>query len=81
MPFGEWTKNLVLKEAGRLHKKPVLDGLEGYTLHVMTRYGEPEPWTLQEVKAFLAKGKRELEDPRLHIYGLKRRIWARKPAS
>lgn len=45
----------------------------------MTRFGEPTPWTPEEVQVFLAKCRQEVNDPGLHMYYLKRRVWAQKP--
>lgn len=45
----------------------------------MTRFGEPTPWTPEEVHVFLAKARQEVNDPKLHAYFLKKRVWAQKP--
>lgn len=79
VPVGGWAKNPVLKEAGKYHKEQVMQGLEGYIMYVMTRYGEPEPWSAEEVHVFLAKARAEFAKPGLHCYLFKRRVWARKP--
>lgn len=34
VPLGDWAKNPLLKEAGRLCKRQFLDGMEGYTMYV-----------------------------------------------
>lgn len=47
----------------------------------MTKFGEPEPWTPEEVQVFLAKARKEFANPALHCYLLKRRVCARKPLS
>lgn len=48
---------------------------------VLTKFGEPEPWSPEEAQVFLAKVKNELNDPRLHFYVWKRRVWGMKPLS
>lgn len=45
----------------------------------MTKFGEPEPWSPEEVHVFLAKMRKEMEDPKLHGYFYKRRVWGQKP--
>lgn len=45
----------------------------------MTKFGEPEPWSPEEVHVFLAKVRKEIEDPKLHGYFYKRRVWGQKP--
>ena len=35
VPIGEWTKDPLLKEAGRVHRAQMLQGLEGYALYVI----------------------------------------------
>lgn len=32
--FGEWTKNLLLKEAGRFNKLQFEEGVEGFCMHI-----------------------------------------------
>ena len=53
--------------------------LEGYLAYVMTRYGEPEPWSSEEVQAHLVKVMEEFATPGLHMYCFKRTVWAQKP--
>lgn len=45
---------------------------------LLTTYGEPKPWTPEEVTVFLAKVNQEL-DAGYHIYHKARRVWAQKP--
>lgn len=45
----------------------------------MTRFGDPTPWTPEEVHVLLAKARQEVNDPKLHAYVLKKRVWAQKP--
>lgn len=46
---------------------------------ILTHFGEPTPWTPEEVQVFLAKVRQEVNAPGLHAYFLKRRVWAQKP--
>ena len=41
----------------------------------MTKFGEPEPWSPAEVQVFLAKVRKEMADPKIHPYIVKRRVW------
>lgn len=45
----------------------------------MTRFGDPIPWTPEQVHVLLAKARQEINDPKLHAYILKKRVWAQKP--
>lgn len=76
MPTGDWAKNKILKEAGRLNLIQFKQGMEGYVMFVLTRHGG---WTPEEVQLYLAGIRKEL-DARPHVYQFTRRIWAQKPA-
>lgn len=52
--------------------------LLGWTMHFLTRYGLPKPWTPEEVHVWIAKLKAELEQP-WNLYQGVRRVWAQKP--
>ena len=45
----------------------------------MTKFGEPGPWSAEEVQVFLAKVREEMAAPGLRSYVYKRRVWAQKP--
>ena len=45
----------------------------------MTKFGDPEPWSPEEVYVFLAKMRKEIEDPKVHGCCYKRRVWGQKP--
>ena len=76
VPTGDWAKNKILKEAGRLNLIQFKQGMEGYIMFVLTRHGG---WTPEEVQLYLAGIRKEL-DARPHVYQFTRRIWAQKPA-
>lgn len=57
----------------------MLGGMEGYSMFLFTKFGEPEPWSPAEVQVYLAKLRKEIETPGLHAYYLKRRVWGQKP--
>lgn len=79
LPIGPWCKHFLLKEAGRLRLEEYKAGLEGYTIFLLTHYGIPEPWTKPQVDAFLDRMRRELDNPKNHIYSYVNRVWAQKP--
>lgn len=68
LPIGPWAKNEKLKEAGRIARDMWADGLEGYTLVFLTKFGVPRPWTHQEALVYTAKVRAEFKDPKYHTY-------------
>jgi len=78
-PIGPWPKNAAFKEAGRINLHHWSSGLDGWAMYLLTKFGAPEPWTADEVRVYVAKVRRELQTPRLHIYHLSRRVWGQKP--
>lgn len=79
VPIGEWAKTPLLKDAGRFHQAQLLEGAEGYFMFLLTHYGDPTPWTPEEVQVYLAKYRNEVKDPSVHVYQRMRRVWAQKP--
>lgn len=67
-PIGPWPRDKVLKEIGALNFHHWSNGLEGYIMFVLTRFGEPEPWLKDEVLVYAAKIRSELTNPRHHVY-------------
>ena len=78
VPLGDWAKNPLLKEAGKLSQAQLLQGMEGYALFVLTHH-PVKPWSPEEVKIFLDKVRAEVEEGRFHAYSFKKRVWAQKP--
>ncbi|KAJ6112317.1 hypothetical protein N7523_008378 [Penicillium sp. IBT 18751x] len=79
IPLGPWAKDKILKEAGRLHYAHWNAALEGWAMWLLTHFGEPVPWTKDEVQVYLAKVRLELKNPHTHGWNYGRRVWARKP--
>ncbi|KAJ5714815.1 uncharacterized protein N7483_011996 [Penicillium malachiteum] len=79
IPIGPWAKDKLLKEAGHLQYAHWNTGLEGWAMWLLTHFGEPKPWTKEEVQVFLAKVRSELKNPAIHAFEPGRRVWARKP--
>lgn len=68
IPLGPWPKDKLLKEVGHLEYAHWNSALEGWALWLLTHFGEPEPWTKEEVHVFLAEVRKELKDPYIHAY-------------
>lgn len=68
IPIGSWPKDKLLKEAGHLQYAHWNVALEGWAMWLLTHFGEPEPWTKEEVQVFLAKVRVELKNPHIHAY-------------
>ncbi|KAJ5743227.1 hypothetical protein N7533_010329 [Penicillium manginii] len=78
-PIGAWPKDPILKEAGRLHYHQWTSGMEGWAIFFLTKYGVPEPWSIEEVQVLMAKVRKEIHNPRHHLYQVARRVWGRRP--
>lgn len=46
---------------------------------LLTRFGEPTPWTPEEVQVYLAKARQLINNPKIHMYSFRKRVWAQKP--
>jgi hypothetical protein len=68
IPLGPWPKDKLLKEAGHLQYAHWNTALEGWAMWLLTHYGEPEPWTKEEVQVYLARVRAELKNPHIHAY-------------
>ncbi|KAJ5638713.1 hypothetical protein N7528_001103 [Penicillium herquei] len=78
-PIGAWARERRYREAGTVNLQHWLDGMEGWCMWLLTKFGSPKPWTREEVIFYVAKMRAELKNPRYHIYQRARRVWARKP--
>lgn len=67
-PLGPWARDKQLKEVGTVNFAQWAAGMEGYAMHLLTKYGEPKPWSKEEVMVYVAKVKNELANPRHHVY-------------
>ena len=45
---------------------------------LLTHFGQPTPWTAEEVQIFCAKARNELDEG-CHSYNKAKRVWAQKP--
>lgn len=53
--------------------------LFSYGLYLLTKYGAPEPWSAEKVRAHIDAIKVELRNKLIHSYTKNRRVWAQKP--
>jgi hypothetical protein len=67
-PIGPWAKNQQYKEAGAINLEHWMTGIEGWCMWLLTKFGAPEPWSMEKVQAFIAQIHNELKNPRFHIY-------------
>ena len=42
---------------------------------MQTKFGDPEPWSPEEVHVWVAKTREEFANPKLHSYVYRRRVW------
>lgn len=68
VPLGPWPKDKQLKEVGQLEYAHWKAALEGWAMWLLTHFGEPEPWTTEEVHLFLAAVRHEMKNARIHGY-------------
>ena len=47
-------------------------------MFLMTRFGQPKPWSEEEVKEYVEKAKKELNQ-NWHIYQHIKKVWCQKP--
>ncbi|KAJ5788802.1 uncharacterized protein N7518_005813 [Penicillium psychrosexuale] len=78
-PIGPWPRDQKFKEAGVVNCQHWMSGMEGWCMWLLTKFGDPEPWTKEQVHVYCAKIRSELKDPHYHAYHKARRVWARKP--
>ncbi|KAJ5291454.1 hypothetical protein N7478_000705 [Penicillium angulare] len=78
-PIGPWARDKSLKEAGMVNMQHWLGGMEGYSMYLLTKCGDPMPWSKDEVLVYVAQMRKALTNPRTPAYQYAKRIWARKP--
>lgn len=76
IPIGTWAKDQLLKEIGRYVRAQVIDAIEPFTVALYTRV---LGYTLDHTWIVIAMVKRELSDPKLHLYVIYHFIYGRKP--
>lgn len=68
LPIGPWPRDKQLKEAGAANFRHLSEGMEGYCMWLLTKFGEPAPWSMEEVIVYAAEARKEILDPRNHCY-------------
>jgi hypothetical protein len=64
-PTSTWPKGDYLKQVALLFQLDLLNGLEGISMKVFTRY---MGWTAEEVRMFIVGVRRDLKDRSIHAY-------------
>lgn len=67
-PIGPWPRDQKFKEAGVVNCQHWMSGMEGWCMWLLTKYGQPEPWTKDQVYVYCAKLRAELKNPYYHAY-------------
>lgn len=75
-PIGPWAKDPHLKELGRYNRLQWEEGIEGWTMFLLTRV---LGWTKLEVDIYLAQMRAGLRDPKIHAYQEMTVVYGRKP--
>ncbi|KAF4954400.1 hypothetical protein FSARC_12143 [Fusarium sarcochroum] len=76
VPFGSWPKDLTLKEIGRhaiIQEEQLIDS---YTPGIFTRV---LGWEEEEIRVLIAKVKKDLNNPAIHIYVPTYSVWGKRP--
>ncbi|KAJ4112519.1 hypothetical protein NW768_011686 [Fusarium equiseti] len=76
IPIGGWPKDPVLKEVGKCQVVQSCAAIDSYTPMLL---GKVMGWGQEEVQVLMAKAKKELRDPSIHLYLPVYFIWGRKP--
>ncbi|KAL0253000.1 AdoMet-homocysteine methyltransferase [Diplodia seriata] len=76
VPVGAWPLDAKLKEIGRYNFAATMAGIDSYSLALLTRV---LGWDSERTQLFLSTVKKELQDPKVHVYGDWYVVWGRKP--
>ncbi|KAL2132746.1 hypothetical protein VTI74DRAFT_3429 [Chaetomium olivicolor] len=76
VPLGEWPKDPRLKEVGYIAKECIEADVEGYMLYMCQSV---LGWTREDCLVFCAHLRRDIRNPNLHPYFVRRIVYARKP--
>lgn len=67
-PLGSWPRDKIYKDAGKVNMEHWKTGLEGWAMYLLTKFGEPTPWSPDEVQVYVARVRNEISQPNLHCY-------------
>ncbi|KAF5007755.1 hypothetical protein FDECE_5927 [Fusarium decemcellulare] len=76
IPIGAWAKDPKLKEIGMYQGIQQIKAVESYTPAV---FGRILGWSDKEIQVIMAKVRKDLRDPEIHLYIPAYFIWGRKP--
>ncbi|KAI8648171.1 hypothetical protein NCS57_01484900 [Fusarium keratoplasticum] len=76
MPIGAWPKDPKLKEMGRYQGIQQIQAVESYTPRL---FSTVLGWTEEEIQVYVAKVRKDLKDPSIHLYLPIYFVWGRKP--
>jgi len=76
VPVGAWPKDPKLKEIGKLQGVQQIQAVESYTPAVFSRV---LGWSDEEIQVVVAKTRKDLTDPAIHIYIPVYFVYGRKP--
>ncbi|KAL3466923.1 S-adenosyl-L-methionine-dependent methyltransferase [Aspergillus heterothallicus] len=76
VPIGAWPSDHRLKELGLYNRLQWTEGIEGWTMYLLTAV---LGWTREEVEVYLARMRKGLQDPSIHAYQDYTVVYGRKP--
>ncbi|KAH6951685.1 S-adenosyl-L-methionine-dependent methyltransferase [Fusarium avenaceum] len=76
IPIGGWPKDPVLKEVGKCQVIQSCAAIDSYTPMLL---GKILGWEQDAMQVLMAKAKKELRDPSIHVYLPVYFIWGKKP--
>jgi hypothetical protein len=78
MPIGTWSKDRKLKEMGLYQQQHMVLCLEAFTPGLFSRV---LGWSKEEYQILISQVRREIYDPKLHLYTQFCFTYGRKPIS
>lgn len=76
VPIGAWPKDPTMKEMGKFMAIQQIQAVESYTPRLFsTILG----WTEEEIQVYIAKVRKDLKDPSIHLYLSIHFVWGKKP--
>lgn len=78
VPIGPWAKDKHLKTLGSWNLVQIEDGVEGFSIRLYTQF---LGWKAEEVQVLLAKVRKDLRNPRIHMMYQFWVAYGRKPGS
>ncbi|KAJ4168286.1 hypothetical protein NW754_013620 [Fusarium falciforme] len=76
MPIGAWPKDPKLKEIGKYQAIQQIQAVESYTPRI---FSNVMGWKEEEIQVHVARVRKDLKDPSIHLYVPIYFVWGRKP--